>query len=393
MKFYKLFLFSIILLLPVVFIVFSSKPMDINTEKPLTLTIWIQESLTQEELYFDKAIKRFESYNPSVNVELSFISGSDLKVSNYINTSLLNQSSPDIIITSSYNFNKLSTEGLLYNLNNYIKSYEDTYFFDNILSNGILNNNLYGVSYDVNPEVLVYRKDFLHSIDIEAPKGFNNIEDLQTYLNSINEIYASDNLEKIPFSIPTIISNGEFISSLLNTRCSNYNALLDNTLDILKDMYTRFDIDYYDYDKTGTHPFFLGKSALAIEPLSLIYSSIERDNNLKNKIGIVPIDNFDMKFSYSNNKYISVLNKSNNISASLDFLNFFLNSSEIWQRYRYLNTPIITNTLTEQFINDKSFDNATILDYVKESFTYPISFDIYNELDNLDSIYDIKLNN
>ena len=100
-----------------------------------------------------------------------------------------------------------------------------------------------------------------------------------------------------------------------------------------------------------------------------------------------------MKFSYSNNKYISILNKSNNISASLDFLNFFLNSSEIWQRYRYLNTPIITTTLTEQFINDKSFDNSTILDYVKESFTYPVLPNIYNELSTLDSIYDIKLNN
>lgn len=393
MKFYKLFLFSIILLLPVVFIVFSSKPLDINTEKPLTLNIWVQESLTQEELYFDKAIKRFESYNPSIKIDLSFIEGSDLKVSNYINTSLLNQSYPDIIISSSHNFNSLATEGLLYNLNDYIKTYEENYFFDSILKNGIYNNNLYGVSYDINPEVLVYRKDFLASINIDFPKGFNNIDELKNYLNSINELYSTDNLDKIPFSIPTIISDGEFILSLLNIKNSDYNSLLTSTLSTLRDMYTIFDINYYDYDKTGAHPFFLGKSALAIEPLSLIYSSIERDNNLKNKIGIVPIKNFDMKFSYSNNKYISILNKSNNISASLDFLNFFLNSSEIWQRYRYLNTPIITTTLTEQFINDKSFDNATILDYVKESFTYPVSPDIYNELDNLDSTYDIKLNN
>lgn len=393
MKFYKLFLFSIILLLPVAFIVFSSKPLDINTEKPLTLNIWVQESLTQEELYFDKAIKRFESYNPSIKIGLSFIEGSDLKVSNYINTSLLNQSYPDIIISSSHNFNSLATEGLLYNLNDYIKTYEENYFFDSILKNAIYNNNLYGVSYDINPEVLVYRKDFLASINIDFPKGFNNIDELKNYLNSINELYSTDNLDKIPFSIPTIISDGEFILSLLNIKNSDYNSLLTSTLSTLRDMYTIFDINYYDYDKTGAHPFFLGKSALAIEPLSLIYSSIERDNNLKNKIGIVPIKNFDMKFSYSNNKYISILNKSNNISASLDFLNFFLNSSEIWQRYRYLNTPIITTTLTEQFINDKSFDNATILDYVKESFTYPVSPNIYNELDNLDSTYDIKLNN
>ena len=393
MKFYKLFLFSIILLLPVLFIVFLSKPLDINTEKPSTLNIWVQESLTQEELYFDKAIKRFESYNPSIKIDLSFIEGSDLKVSNYINTSLLNQSYPDIIISSSHNFNSLATEGLLYNLNDYIKTYEENYFFDSILKNGIYNNNLYGVSYDINPEVLVYRKDFLASINIDFPKGFNNIDELKNYLNSINELYSTDNLDKIPFSIPTIISDGEFILSLLNIKNSDYNSLLTSTLSTLRDMYTIFDINYYDYDKTGAHPFFLGKSALAIEPLSLIYSSIERDNNLKNKIGIVPIKNFDMKFSYSNNKYISILNKSNNISTSLDFLNFFLNSSEIWQRYRYLNTPIITTTLTEQFINDKSFDNATILDYVKESFTYPVSPDIYNELDNLDSTYDIKLNN
>lgn len=393
MKFYKLFLFSIILLLPVLFIVFLSNPLDINTERPSTLNIWVQESLTQEELYFDKAIKRFESYNPSIKIDLSFIEGSDLKVSNYINTSLLNQSYPDIIISSSHNFNSLATEGLLYDLNDYIKTYEENYFFDSILKNGIYNNNLYGVSYDINPEVLVYRKDFLTSINIDFPKGFNNIDELKNYLNSINELYSTDNLDKIPFSIPTIISDGEFILSLLNIKNSDYNSLLTNTLSTLRDMYTIFDINYYDYDKTGAHPFFLGKSALAIEPLSLIYSSIERDNNLKNKIGIVPIKNFDMKFSYSNNKYISILNKSNNISASLDFLNFFLNSSEIWQRYRYLNTPIITTTLTEQFINDKSFDNATILDYVKESFTYPVSPNIYNELDNLDSTYDIKLNN
>lgn len=392
MKFSKLFLFLIILLLPIILIAFSSKPKEIASEDLLTLTIWVQESTSQEELYFNKAIKRFESYNPSINIEISFIDGSDLKVSDYINTSFLNKSSPDIIILSSFNFNNLATEGLLYNLNDHIKTYENNYFFDNILKNGLYNNNLYGVSYDINPEMLVYRKDFLSSIDITSPEGFNNIDELQNYLNSINEIYSSDNLDKIPFSIPTIISNGNFISSLLNVKDSDYDVLLNSTLSTLKYMYTNFDIDYYDYDKTGAHPFFLGKSAISIEPLSLLYSAIERDNNLKNKIGVVPIKNHDMKFSYSNNKYISVLSKSNNIDISLDFLSFFLSSSEIWQRYKHLNIPIITTTLTEQFINDKTFDNTDILDYIKEAFSYNISPELYDELKTLDSTYEVKLN-
>lgn len=392
MKIYKFYLLTIILLLPILLIVFSSKPKITVSEEPLTLRLWVQESTPQEELYFNKAINRFKSYNPSVNIELSFINGSDLKVSNYVSTSFLNQSSPDMIILSSPNFNKLATEGLLYDLDNYINTYDDNYFFENILKNGVYNNNLYGVSYEVNPEVLVYRKDFLSSIDIPFPGVFNNISELENYLKSIDEVYSSDNLDKIPFSIPTIISNGEFISSLLNVKNSEYDTFLNSTLDTLKDMYTNFDIDYYDYEKTGAHPFFLGKSALSIEPLSLIYSYIERDNNLKNKIGIVPIKDSDMKFSYSNNKYISVINNSNHIDESLEFLSFFLSSSEIWQRYRYMNTPIITDTLIEQFIKDESFDNTTIIDYIKESFTHTVSPTLYHELESLDSTYEVKIN-
>lgn len=356
---------------------------------PIILNLWVRDSNKQVELYFNQVLLRFSNHYPHIQIHLEMIKGDDLKASHYISTARLNQNIPDLIASSLKVYNQLATEHFLYPLDSFIAQYPENHFLDTSIISGIYNNQTYGIAYALNPEVLVYRKDFLDSLHIPYPENLNTMATLETYIQSINALYSADQLDKVAFAIPTLTSDGHFISSLLHT--THPTSTPSNTFETLYTMYNQFDISPYHYAKIETHPFFSGKAALAIEPLSLIYSAIEKDNNLLKKIGIMQLPKNGLQFAYSQHKYLSICKDTSFPEEAQLFLNFFFSSSEVYERYKALNLPIVLESLMPIYTQDSRFDNHFIVDYVRAAFHYNISPTLNDTLLTLDKYYDTRL--
>ncbi|GKX29695.1 hypothetical protein SH1V18_21750 [Vallitalea longa] len=389
----------IVIVLGVVYLLYNHQSVSVNDEDDrITLNIWVKDSSNAVYTYFTQAIERFEKVNSNINVELKMIQGSDTKTLNYMNTEIINQVSPDVLCLSLHNYNCYATENRLYNLNDYIGKYEEDYFVESAVDYGVYNNNLYGIAYCIDPEILVYRRDFLSDINIPVINEIQDIKSFETYMADINSHFINDNLDKVAFSIPTLISKGTFFSSFLHIRDNvpNYNVtkidVFNNDLLALSAMYKSFDIVPYDYGKVGLHPFFSGQAAYSIEPLSSIYYYIEKDNNWLRNIGIVPLKDSAIKFSYSEHKYISIMDNTNHKEEAELFFDFFFSSSEVLKRYHSLNMPVVLNSLMDYYLSDINYNNKELSAYIKNSFHYPISSDMDEFLDKIDNVYDLKIN-
>lgn len=354
-----------------------------------SLDLWVQDPTKQVELYFNQAISRFNKVYPHITINLKMLKGDDLKVSHYLATARLNQDTPDLVASSLAVFNQLVTEHFLLPIDNLVASYPDNYFLETALKGGYYNSQLYGIAYALNPEILFYRKDFLADLEMPAPENLNTLEKLNTYAEAINKIYQSDRLHKIAFAIPTLTSDGSFIASLLHTT-PDLNTP-DTTFKLLDRMYNTFDISPYHYNKIETHPFLTGQAALGLEPLSLIYSAIEKDNNLLKKIGIMPLPETGLQFAYSEHHYLSICKNSAFEDEARLLLQFFFSTAEVLERYRALNLPVVLESLIPTFINDNRFQNELIADYIKASFHFPLSPTLQEELHLLDTTYEKML--
>ena len=376
-----------------------SNSLETNTPNK-KLTVWIEDPNSERDSYFTYMSQRFTSKNPDIYVDIRFIPGSTQKAYNFITTEVLNKNSPDIILTSLENYNRLACDHQLYPLTHYIKGYDPHYFISSAISSARYNDDLYGIGYHLDPEVLVYRKDFLDSLGFPPPSTLGSVEELANYLSPLDDIYRKDKLSKTAFSIPTLISGASFYSSLLNDAALTENTqaisslsreLLAKPLHLIHDMYHTYDIVSYHSSKISAHPFFNGQAALALEPLSLVYSHISKDKNLLRKIGIVPIHNSPLKLSYSNSKYISVFHQTTALEESMTFLDFFFSEGEVWNRYMTMNLPITVQPLKSNFIQDSRFHNEQIIDYIEAAFHHGISLDMPLFLKSLDEIYEQTL--
>lgn len=399
----KFLIFVLLICLIIILIVianFSIKEPSNNNQsfKNMNLNLWIHDSDDLAQLYFKGAVNRFENQNPNIDLKIKFLQGNDQKAFNYSKAEILLSNNPDILALSLDNYNKFSTEGFLLDLNKYLKKYPEDYFFDTVIKSGNYQGQTNGIAYALNPEILVYRKELLDELKIPYPTNLRTLSDLNVYLNAINDIYSNDHLNKVAFSIPTTINNGAFLSSLINTEktikeLNNGNIQsLNSSLQLLSAMYNSFDIVPYSYNKISKHPFFIGQAALSIEPISLIYSFIEKNNSFKKEIGIIPVDQFNFKCSYSQNKYLSIYSETDKKAICYLFFDFFFSKSEIFNRYRIMNLPIITSNLTKQYLSDQRFENKYLIDYIKESFHYEISPQQPLLLETLDIQYNQWIN-
>lgn len=362
-------------------ILFKYENEDINVKD--TLYILVQDSFIGSDRYFDNLIKDFEFQN-NINVNLDIVSGSDEQVYNYISKRILNGYPPDILLLSLNNYNAFATENRLLSLTDYLNNYEENYFIPSVYSDSYYNNNIYGLAYYIDPEVLVYNKEIANTINFNINSTINNIGSLLEYYQTIQ----SEDIELI--SIPTLIKNGSYIRTVFGSPYINTNSY--NQLEGLKQLASSPAYLPYDYSKLSAHSFFNGdsKTLSSIEPLSLIYAKTSNDYSLKNKISIAKIS--PTVSTNSNKQYISIYSNSNKKNLCFSFLDLFLSENEILNRYKFYNIPVINYSNKDFYLNDTRFDNTNLWYYLENAFHYPISPNSVTENALIDTLYENTIN-
>lgn len=341
---------------------------DSPAEK-VELVMWIQESFAGSETYFNELTTKFEKFYPNVNITYEIIKGSDYRTYKYITNHLINGNTPDLYLLSVSNYNTLATQSELMDLSAYNHIYDS--LITSAYENSGYNDGLYGIAYFLDPEVLVYNIHHKEEANIEIPEGFDSTSTFLTYMGQLNTHLLDTQKTYTGFSIPSMISNGEFIGSLdIVNDLGQVNRLLFNRL---KSLHSQQHVQPYYYNKDIDHPFFSNATLFSIEPLSLVYEQINSNYSMNESIGVVPLHDSGLKFSYSQSHYISISKATNQPELAGAFLELFLSETEIRNRYKYYNVPVIAETLKEEFIKDSSYNNSNIWGYLESAFHNKIS--------------------
>lgn len=371
MKKVLILLISILALIGIT--LFSFKSCEVNLtlpEKPsekIELVVWIQESFAGSDTYFNELISKFEKFNPEVTITYEIIKGTDYGTYKYITNHLINGNSPDLLLLSVSNYNTFATEYTLMDLN----PYEDIYssLIPSTYRHAAYNGQLYGIAYFLDPEILVYNIHHLSS-NIQIPNGFSSNEGFLDYVVELNTIYKENDLDYHSFSVPSLISNSEFVRSLqLVDSEGNMNFTLFRRL---QELYKEQNLSPYYYNKDIYHPFFTNATTISLEPLSLVYGQIDSNYAMNESIGILPLKEDGLVFSHSQSHYISIYKETRQPDLALAFMAFFLTDTEIRNRYKYYNVPIISQSLKDEFIQDSSYSNGHIWNYLEQAYHFPL---------------------
>ncbi len=364
-----------------------------NNQNKKTINLWVQYSFPGIDAYFDDFILSYEKTHSNTDVKLNILKGTDNQVYNYITEKILNGNTPDVLLLSLHNYNAFTTENRLLEMTNYIKAYDQDFFIPSSFENGIYRNNYFGIAYYIDPEIMVINQHLLpesHSAD----PNFKNTTELLNYLYTLNLSLDLSQREIDAFSIPSLISEGQFINSIMQTydfQTDDENSVLENneTFTLLKKLFDSQKI--YDYTRKSSHPFFNDEAVFSLEPLSLIYDKINSNYSFKSKIDVLDISESDLVFSYSLHHYASVYSHTQMQAESFELLDLLFSETEIVNRYRFYNIPIICNNKKSIFINDTQFKNQYIWPYLENAHHYPISNEIVEHKQIIEQLFESSI--
>ncbi|WP_105616813.1 ABC transporter substrate-binding protein [Vallitalea okinawensis] len=371
MKKLVLFLFIFMLLLMELLLFNTSSSNQLTSEQPSKdkeLIIWIQESFPGSETYFNELCSKFTKFYPHINISFEIIKGSDLRAYKYMTDQLISGTSPDILLLSVANYNSFTTEDRLIDLSDYISS--DDSLLPSVVNNGLYQGSPYGIAYFLDPEILIYNTNHFEDDAFTIPSSFSTSDDLLKYMSSLNADYIKQEQSYYAFSIPSLISEGQFLRSLQDP--VNTDKIDESILNSLQMLYITQKAAPYNVDKSFSHPFFHNEVTFSLEPLSLVYEQINLNYNMNDSIGVFPIDLEQLVFSYSQSHYISIFSETDQLDDAKNLLDLFLSETEILNRYRFYNVPVISYELKEVFIEDPSYNNQYVWDYLEAAFHYPI---------------------
>ena len=343
-----------------------------TTGEGTTVELWVQDSFSGSDSYFNDLIHSYESKNPSINFNLDIINGTDDQVYNYISEKILNGNTPDILLLSLNNYNSFATESKLHPLNLYLDTFEDDYFLPSVYANAEYQGSLYGLSYYLDPEIIVYNKSYTQDLGNFLDKPLTSTDIFLDHLQELNAYYQGRNQPVSPLSIPTLIKDGRYIGTLFGTH-NMVDGSEANKSQVLATLYTASDQTHYDYNKLSAHNFFDGHIVYSIEPLSLIYKEIENDYNIKEAYGVVPVTSEALVKGTQH--YAAIYHSSGNLDTSMDFLDLFFSEDEISKRYRFHSLPIICHSKRHLLTLDDRYNNINVWQYLENSTHFKLSPD------------------
>lgn len=350
------------------------------------LTIWVQDSFNGSETYFETLAKTYEEKYPQNKIEILVIQGSDDHVYNIITKKTLNGVIPDVLLLSTQNYNTFATEKKLESMDAYLATYPTNYFLPSVYEDAYYKNQLFGLAYTIDPEVFVYNKDHLNTIsDFEE----NMLDSSSEFLSLAQRLQVRCTAPStVALSIPTLTQHGAYVNTLLG-----FKEVLP-TCDIpqlnqLAYLYASHPQTAYNYNKNSSHNFFAHETLLSIEPLSLVYSSISTDYNLKETIGIFPIG--QMLQVHADKSYATIFKASDKKTQAKAFLDLLFSEQEIVQRYRFYDLPVICYSKQPLFVNSLKFNNTNVWPYLVQNRHLPLSTHYTQDLAFIDNLYESKI--
>ena len=183
----------------------------------ITLRIWQTETDSAAVEQLQNTIKKFESENPEVKVELESVAWSAL--SSKLTTAIQAQNEPDVAHLEPFMVASLYNKNMLLPIDDVIeeiKKENNDDIYESVADLQLFNGNRYGLAYAVGTTGFAYRKDIAQQLNLQEPKTWDE------YISFVGKINEKDNNLKV------LLPGGDpfFIDQLFAELVANNNGKL-----------------------------------------------------------------------------------------------------------------------------------------------------------------------
>lgn len=355
-----------------------------TSEEQIEITLWDLRTEETNGALIDQIIENYEAENPNVTISRSAFTVTDLR--NTIKPAINSGEGPDIFSYDSgagY-LGVLASSGLAYDMTDYAEEngwYDK--FHDWALDEATYDGKLYGITNELELLGVFYNIEMFEELGLTPPETYEDfVEICETFSEAgITAFIAEDKDQWEGYHYESIWLNSfagsEMVTQALNGELEWNNTTFANALD---EFYNLIELGYaYDnplsvsYDDANS-AFYAGEAAMRITGTWVISEYVDK---LGDNVGFfyLPSASEDVESSAPGGlgEAVVINNKSENIEATLDFLDYMFSDEtmQLWYEGGYI--PSVKDVDYSEFELSTLFEQ--VVDEINTTATLGINID------------------
>lgn len=344
-----------------------------NKDKAV-ISFWFPSEGVINDQYFFDAIKRFETKNPSIAVEVTKLPTNNTEVDLKLNAAQLNDEFPDVFSSYLTFIAPRGSKGDFENLKPYLDSWpEANDIMESALEMGKYKGTQYGIGFFPSPQVFCYRKDYFKEAGLDPEKPPKTWDEIRTYAAKLVKKDSSGRIIRAGYDIPAL--NAEVYLTTFMRQAGSVFIDEMNDVPVYTDAGGIEGLEFmlsmksqsipYDATKFDDFPFMKGNSAMSVINTAQLNKLIAPDSPVKDLIGFGPVTTHAKKSAFCGYRLYTMSAKSKYKTQSWELIKFLMGKEEMLIRARDLNIPNVRKSLESEYIKLKPELNLTLSDYVK----------------------------
>jgi len=342
-------------------------------ESNKTLTFWRAGTDPAEKAYWTRVIQEFEASHEGLKINYSEVPfGNDMETK--LNAAYASGTAPDVLSYTLASVAQRANLGQYEPLDAHFDKWEGKNdLMKSVLETGTYKGKVYGIGFIPDPRVLLWRKDLFQEAGLDPEKAPSSWEELADYAVKLTKKEGNTTVTA-GFAIPTssgwtlwqsfVLQNGGKIIDADNNKPLFDSAESIEATQYLVDLVSKGVTIPNDSTKSNENLFPNGKAAIAYDSPAA-YVNTQKDNpDLAGKIGVAgPIER-SRKATFAGMRLLFMSSQSKEKDLAFEFMQTVMSKEETWKRYKELGTPVVLESLKEEYIQDNPEMNQAVFDAV-----------------------------
>lgn len=347
---------------------------DSKAIAPKKLTFWRVGTDQAEGDVWKSYIKKYEASHPGVTIDFAEVPfGTEMETK--LNAAFAGGTAPDVVSYTLASLAQRASLGQYEPIDAYVKDWAGKAdMLENVVNLGTFKDKLYGLGFAPAPRVFMWRKDFFQEAGLDPQKPPKSWDELAQYAAKLTKKDGNTTVRAgldIPFSnawvnwqIYVMQNGGRVLDLQKNEPLFASKEAIEATT-YLSDMAKKGYSIPYDGNKSQDNLFSNGKAAMAYFNPSALVTLAKTDPDIKNKVGVMASVPAKTAVTFAGINFLFMSSSSKNKELAADFMMSALSKEETWNRYEKLQTPIVLNSLKEDYLKADPIINPAVFEAVQ----------------------------
>lgn len=354
----------------------SNNAVEETGETKKTIDFWYPGGNQEIIDYWDDTVKAFEEENPDIKIITTITPANAQEIETKLNAAKMSGTYPDVFVAYLAFMGTRGSRGEFTDLSPYIDSWDGkSDVFEAAFQAGQYQGKTYGIGFQPNPEMLVYRKDYFEEAGLDPEQPPQTWEELASYAEKLVKRDESGNVIRAGMDIPALTpatvfldifmrQNGSMIIDEVNGKPAFTDENSIEALQYLVDLHDKNVSIPFDFQKRSESPFFSGRAAMGFLSPAHVGSIIQNNPELEDQIGFVPLMTKKEKVSFTGWQLFTIGSESEVKDEAWKFIEFAMSPEQVWKRYEETKTPVVLNSLVDKFMEDDPDMHEVVTEYI-----------------------------